>query len=214
MVIHIVTLFPEMFEGVFSHSIIKRAQEKGAVKINLVQLRDFAVDKHGTVDDKPYGGGTGMLLMPKPIFDAVRSIKRAENSKVILTSAKGKRLTQEKVRELSKLDEIIIICGRYEGVDERVAQNLADEEISIGEYVLTGGELPAMVIADCVTRLLEGVLIKPDATTKESFSDDTVEYPQYTRPEDFEGMKVPETLLSGNHAEIEKWRQEHFEKLL
>lgn len=211
MKFHIITLFPEMFKGVFEHSIIKRGQEKGAVEINFVQLRDFAVDKHGTVDDKPYGGGTGMLLRPEPIFSAVESVKK-ENSKVILLSPRGQKLTQEKVRELSKLSEVILICGRYEGVDERVHE-LVDEEISIGDYVLTGGEIPAMVIVDSITRLLEGVLIKDDATINESFSEGLLEYPQYTRPEEFKGMKVPEILLSGNHKEIEKWKKEQAEKI-
>ena len=202
-----------MFGGVFEHSIIKRAQEKSLVEINFVQLRDFAVDKHGTVDDKPYGGGVGMLLRPEPIFNAVKSIKKSENSKVVLLTPRGQKLTQEKVRELSKLDEIILICGRYEGVDERVHEKLADELISIGDYVLAGGEIPAMVIVDSVTRLLEGVLSKPEATEKESFTEDSIEHPQYTRPEEFEGMKVPEVLLSGNHAEIEKWKKQHSKKL-
>ena len=213
MKFHIITLFPEMFGGVFEHSIIKRAQEKSLVEINFVQLRDFAVDKHGTVDDKPYGGGVGMLLRPEPIFNAVKSIKKSENSKVVLLTPRGQKLTQEKVRELSKLDEIILICGRYEGVDERVHEKLADELISIGDYVLAGGEIPAMVIVDSVTRLLEGVLSKPEATEKESFIEDSIEHPQYTRPEEFEGMKVPEVLLSGNHAEIEKWKKQHSKKL-
>jgi len=213
MKFHIITLFPEMFGGVFEHSIIKRAQEKSLVEINFVQLRDFAVDKHGTVDDKPYGGGVGMLLRPEPIFNAVKSIKKSENSKVVLLTPRGQKLTQEKVRELSKLDEIILICGRYEGVDERVHEKLADELISIGDYVLAGGEIPAMVIVDSVTRLLEGVLSKPEATEKESFTEDSIEHPQYTRPEEFEGMKVPEVLLSGNHAEIEKWKKQHSKKL-
>jgi len=202
-----------MFGGVFEHSIIKRAQEKSLVEINFVQLRDFAVDKHGTVDDKPYGGGVGMLLRPEPIFNAVKSIKKSENSKVVLLTPRGQKLTQEKVRELSKLDEIILICGRYEGVDERVHEKLADELISIGDYVLAGGEIPAMVIVDSVTRLLEGVLSKPEATEKESFIEDSIEHPQYTRPEEFEGMKVPEVLLSGNHAEIEKWKKENSKKM-
>lgn len=228
MKFHVITLFPEMFEGVFDHSIIKRAAEEKLIEINFVQLREFAVDKHGTVDDKPYGGGVGMLLMPKPIFDAVRSIPGChsrENGnhggvteriagdknkcRIVLLTPRGKKLTQEKVREFTKLDEIIIICGKYEGVDERVHKYLADEEISIGDYVLSGGEIPAMVLIDSITRLIPGVLKKEEAIKLESFSKrNTVEYPQYTRPEDFEGMKVPEVLLSGDHKEIEKWRND------
>lgn len=207
MKFHIITLFPEMFGGVFAHSIIKRARDKNLIEINLVQLRDFAVDKHGTVDDKPFGGGTGMLLMPGPVFEAVRSVKRLSNSKVVLLTPRGEKLTQEKLRELSKLSEIILICGRYEGVDERVHTNLADEKISIGNYVLSGGEIPAMVLIDSITRLVKGVIPKPEATKLESFDEGRLEHPQYTRPENFEGMKVPEILLSGNHKEIEKWRK-------
>lgn len=226
---HIITLFPEMFDGVFAHSIIKRAQEKSLVKINFIQLRDFAVDKHGTVDEKPYGGGVGMLLRPEPIFAAVRSISqentktevgemKSEKRKIILLTPRGQKLTQEKVREFAGLNELILICGRYEGVDERVHTSLADEEVSIGDYVLSGGEIAAMIVVDAVTRLIEGVIKKEEATRLESFSENItkqnlIEYPQYTRPEDFEGLKVPEILLSGDHKKIEEWRKEQAKKL-
>ncbi len=212
MKFHIITLFPEMFEGVFDHSIISRAQKESLVEINLIQLRDFAVDKHGTVDDKPYGGGVGMLLMPKPIFEAVRSIKRSKNSKVVVLTPRGKRFTQEKAKELLKLDDVILICGRYEGVDERVHQFLADEELSIGDYVLSGGEIPAMVAIDTIVRLIPGVLTKSEATVNESFNGGQLEHPQYTRPEDYEGMKVPQVLLSGDHKEVKKWKDENSKK--
>lgn len=201
-----------MFEGVFDHSIISRAQKESLVEINLVQLRNFAVDKHGTVDDKPYGGGVGMLLMPKPIFEAVRSIKKSGNSKVIVLTPRGKKFTQEKAKELSQLEEVILICGRYEGVDERVHQFLADEELSIGDYVLSGGEIPAMAVVDVVTRLIPGVLAKPDATVNESFNENQLEHPQYTRPKDYEGLKVPQVLLSGNHEEIKRWKEKQSRK--
>ncbi|OGC50535.1 tRNA (guanosine(37)-N1)-methyltransferase TrmD [candidate division WWE3 bacterium RIFCSPHIGHO2_01_FULL_40_23] len=217
---HIITLFPEMFEGVFERSLIKRAREKGIININLIQLRDFAIDRHGTVDDKPYGGGVGMLLIAKPIFDAVRSVypsagnpsEKSTNKRVILLSPRGEKLSQEKVKKLSKLSEIILICGRYEGVDDRV-HSLCDEEISIGDYVLSGGEIPAMVLVDSVSRLIKGVLIKEEALKTESFTNGVIEFPQYTRPENFEGMKVPEILLSGDHKKIEDWKKEQARKL-
>ncbi len=222
MKFHIITLFPEMFKGPLDFSIVNRAKDKGAMGVDFIQLRDFAVDKHGRVDEKPYGGGNGMLLMAKPIFDAVRSIegfedygkgdkKKDHNKKVVLLSPRGKKLTQQKLKELSDLTEVVLICGRYEGVDQRVSDRLVDEEISIGDYVLSGAEIPAMVIVDGVTRLLKGVLVKEGATENESFaSNETgellLEYPQYTRPEEFEGMKVPEVLLSGDHKLIEAWK--------
>ncbi len=234
MKFHVITLFPEMFKGPLDFSIVNRAKNKGAMEVNFIQLRDFAVDKHGRVDEKPYGGGTGMLLMAKPIFDAVRSIKgfegygkdkdadkteqQAHSKKVILLSPRGKKLTQQKLKDLSLLEDVVLICGRYEGVDQRVSDRLVDEEISIGDYVLSGAEIPAMVIIDGVSRLLDGVLVKDDATVNESFSvfnngEPLLEYPQYTRPEEFEGMKVPDVLLSGNHKEIEEWKKNTMKSL-
>lgn len=207
MTFDIITLFPEMFIGPFDQSIIKRAQDRNLVKINLHDLRDFAIDERGSVDDKPYGGGIGMVLRIEPIYEALQTIK---SSKVVLLDARGETFSQKKAQEYSKLDQITLICGHYEGVDERVRKYLVDESISIGNYVLTGGEIPTMVITDAISRLIPGVLEKPEATEIESFSDgNNLEFPQYTRPEEFNGWKVPEILTSGNHEEIAKWRKKH-----
>lgn len=219
MKIDILTLFPEMFRSPFDESIIKRAQTKSLVEIKIHNLRDWAEDKRGTVDDKSYGGGVGMVLMVEPIYKALQVLKpntKNPKSKKILLSAGGKVFDQQKAQEFSKIDHLILICGHYEGVDQRVIDHLIDEEISIGDYVLTGGELPAMVVVDAITRLIPGVLEKPEATQFESFSNypltpnrsPLLEYPQYTKPEDFQGWKVPEILLSGNHKKIEEWRLE------
>lgn len=207
MKIDIVTLFPEMFKGPFEESILGRAKDKGLLQINIHNLRKWTKDKRGTVDDRPYGGGIGMVMMAEPIVEAIEEIKE-QNSKVVLLSPRGKIWKQELAQEYSKLNHLILICGHYEGIDERV-NNYIDEEISIGDYVLTGGEIPAMVVADSMVRLIPGVLEKTEATQKESFALDTnlLEYPQYTHPEDFRGLLVPKVLLSGNHAEIEKWRK-------
>lgn len=211
MKIDIITLFPGMFAGPFNDSIIKIAREKKLVKIKIHNLRKWAKDKHKTVDNRPYGGGKGMLLMVEPIFEALKAIApkaKTHKTKTILLSPQGKTLTQKKAKELAKLDHIMLIAGHYEGFDERIREYLIDEEISIGNYVLTGGELPAMTIVDAIVRLIPGVLDK-EATENESFSKkDLLDYPQYTRPSDFKGWEVPEVLLSGNHAEIEKWRKE------
>jgi tRNA (guanine37-N1)-methyltransferase len=211
MVFDILTLFPEMFFGPFDQSIIKRAVDKNLVKINYHNLREWAVDERGSVDDKPYGGGIGMLLRVEPVYQALQTIK---SSRVVLLDARGETFSQKKAQEYSKLDQITLICGHYEGVDERIKEHLVDESISIGNYVLTGGEIPSMVIIDAVTRLIPSVLTKPEATEIESFSSHQnlepsrhFEYPQYTRPEEFNGWKVPQVLLSGNHKEIEKWRK-------
>ncbi len=218
MVFDIITLFPEMFTGPFDQSIVKRAQNKGLVSLNLHNLRDFAIDQRVMVDDRPYGGGVGMILRVEPIYAALQEVKKSNlNTKIVLTDARGIKFTQSKAREYSKLDNLVLICGHYEGVDERVREHLVDEAISIGDYVLTGGEIPSMVIVDAVTRLISGVLEKPEATIYESFSelpnainqatpDLRLEHAQYTRPEDFNGWKVPKVLLSGNHGEIKKWR--------
>lgn len=202
----IITLFPKMFLAINNESIIKRAQDNKKVRIDVHDLRDFSKGSYKQVDDRPFGGGPGMVLMPEPLFKAVKKVKGRRKTKVILTCAGGNPLTQKMARKLSKEKNLIIICGHYEGVDERVRQELVDESISIGDYVLTGGELPAMVIVDSVTRLLSGVLGKDESADDESFENGLLEYPQYTRPSDFKGKKVPEILLSGNHAKIEEWR--------
>lgn len=208
MRIDILTLFPKMFKGPFDESIIKRAQEKGLVQINIHDLRQWGLTERRTVDERPYGGGVGMVLMVEPIFNALKELKKT-NTKVILLTPQGKTFNQKKAKELTKFDHLIFICGHYEGFDERIRQFLIDEEISIGDYVLTGGELPSMIITDTIIRLIPGVLEKEEATEFESFSNENLlEYPQYTRPEEYNGWKVPEILLSGNHAEITKWRNE------
>ncbi len=201
----VLTLFPEMFEPL-NMSIIKRAADKGLLEINYTNIRDFSSDKHLHVDDTPYGGGAGMVMMPDVVYRAYESVKK-ENSKVIYMSPKGKPLNQKKVVELSHEEHLIILCGHYEGIDQRVLEQIVDEEISIGDYVLTGGELPAMVLIDSVSRYIGGVLAQ-GSTMEESFSNDLLEYPQYTRPEVFMNKEVPEVLKSGNHANIAKWRRE------
>lgn len=209
MKIHILTLFPEMFEGFLKSSILGKAIENNILDINIVNIRDYSGDKHKRVDDYPYGGGAGMVMMPQPLYDAVISIKKdSPDAVVILTSPRGKPLVQKKALSLCKLPHLVIICGHYEGVDQRIIDCLVDEEISIGDYVLTGGEIPAMVIVDAVTRLVPGVIGSPLSLEEESFCGGLLEYPQYTRPADFLGMKVPEVLLSGNHKRIEEWRRE------
>jgi len=212
----IITIFPKIFDSYFNESIIKRAQQKNLVKINVHNLRDYTFDKHKTVDDRPYGGGSGMVLMVEPIKKAVKDIKskfKAKKSKTILLSAKGKKLDQKMIRQFSKLDQLILISGRYEGVDERVAKYIVDQEVSIGDYVLTGGELPTMVLLDSVTRLIPGVINK-ESLKEESFSKGkNIEYPHYTRPESIrinkKERKVPKTLLSGNHQKIKEWKEKH-----
>ena len=201
----ILTLFPEMFSSL-EQSIIGRAVENGQISINLINIRDFSTDKHKKVDDTPYGGGAGMVMMPDVVYSAYESLESSD-AKVIYMSPKGKTLNQEKVEELSKENHLIILCGHYEGIDQRVLDKIVDEEISIGDYVLTGGEIPAMVLIDSVSRYVKGVL-KEDSIKEESFSNGLLEYPQYTRPEIFQGERVPEVLLSGNHQEIDKWRKE------
>ena len=201
----VLTLFPEMFEPLNS-SIIGRAKEKNLIEINLINIRDFSKDKHKKVDDTPYGGGAGMVMMPDVVYDAYKSVED-KNAKVIYMSPQGKKLTQNKVEELAKQEHLIILCGHYEGIDQRVIDKIVDEEISIGDYVLTGGEIPAMVLIDSVSRYNSGVIAE-ESREEESFANGLLEYPQYTRPEVFEGVKVPEVLLSGHHANIEKWRKE------
>jgi tRNA (guanine37-N1)-methyltransferase len=207
MRIEVLTLFPGMFTGPLDESIIKRAREKGLLDFRIHNLRDYAHDRHKTVDDRPFGGGPGMLLKPEPIFEAVEKLTR-ENTRVILLSPGGRTFNQAIARELAQVDDILLISGHYEGFDERVRECLGDDELSIGDYVLTNGALPAMVIVDAVTRLLPGVLGDDESSHEESFSHGLLEYPQYTRPAEFRGIKVPDVLLSGNHEQIARWRAE------
>ena len=201
----VLTLFPEMFEPLKS-SIIGRAIEKKLINLNLINIRDFSKDKHKKVDDTPYGGGAGMIMKPDVVYDAYKSIQD-KNAKVIYMSPQGNKLTQKKVVELANEEHLIILCGHYEGIDQRVIDEIVDEEISIGDYVLTGGEIPAMVLIDSVSRYARGVIAE-ESIEEESFANGMLEYPHYTRPEVFNGVKVPEVLLSGHHANIEKWRKE------
>ncbi len=207
MHIDIITLFPRMFEGVLGESILKRAQQKKLVTFSVINLRDFSTDKHRKVDDRPFGGGPGMVMKAEPIFKAVESLKRrGRKTRVLLMTPQGKKFEAGSARKLAKQEHLIFICGHYEGVDERVRE-LANEEISIGDYILTCGELPAMVVVDAVVRLIPGVLGDEDSAKWESFHDGLLEYPQYTRPYDFRGMKAPKILLSGNHEAVEQWRR-------
>lgn len=219
MKIDVITIFPQMFRGPLDESILKRAQDKSLVNIHIHDLRQWAADKHKSVDNSPYGGGPGMVMMVEPLYKAVHQLKvKSEKCKVVLMTPQGVPFKQKRAQELSSFDHLIFICGHYEGVDERVREHLIDEEISVGDYVLTGGELPAMVVIDSVVRLIPGVLGKEASLDEESFTKQRtvnskqlttlLEYPHYTRPEEFKGKKVPEVLLSGNHAEIDKWRKE------
>lgn len=214
LIFDILTIFPKSFDAYLNESILKRAQKNKLIKIKIHDIRKQTTDKHRTVDDKPYGGGAGMIMKVEPIYKTIKKLKiKNQKSKIILLSAKGKLFNQKEARRLAKYERLILICGRYEGVDERVAKNIADEEISIGNYVLTGGELPAMVIIDAVSRLKPKVLGNADSLNEESFSSpDNLEYPQYTRPENFKGIKTPKVLLSGNHQKIKNWRQKQVKK--
>ena len=213
MTIDILTLFPEMFEPL-KQSILKRATESGLLEINILNIRDFSKDKHKKCDDYTFGGGPGMLMMPQPIYDAITSIQGYEKALKIYMSPKGETFSQKKSQFLAKnYDHLILLCGHYEGVDERIIELLIDEEISIGDYVLTGGELPAMVLVDAVSRHIAGVLGGEESAEIESFSDGLLEYPQYTKPREFMGISVPEVLVSGDHAKIDKWRREQSEKI-
>ena len=210
MTFDVLTLFPEMFEPV-KQSIIGKAQEKGLININLINIRDFSKDKHNKVDDTPYGGGAGMVMRADIVYDAIQSVKKT-NSKVVYLSPQGKTLNQKKVQSLSKEKHLILLCGHYEGIDQRVLDEAVDEEISIGDYVLTGGEIPAMVLIDAVSRYVDGVLSE-ESILEESFSNGLLEYPQYTRPEVFNDIKIPEILISGHHENIRKWRKEQSLKI-
>lgn len=209
MKITIMTLFPEMCNAVLDESIIGRARKSGKIEIETVNIRDFTVDKHNRVDDAPYGGGMGMLMQTQPIYDCFASLRSEDGKKphLIYMSPQGKTLTQKRVKELSELDNIAILCGHYEGIDERIIEEIVDEEISIGDYVLTGGELPALILADSVARMIDGVLPNDEAKELESHYGGLLEYPQYTRPPEWHGRKVPDVLLSGHHGNIDKWRR-------
>jgi len=224
MKIDVVTLFPKMFESPFDESIIKRAIKNKIIDLKIHNLRDFAIDNYGSVDDKPFGGDVGMLIRVEPVFNVLEKIKKEnkkfKNKKIILMSARGKKLDQKKIEELAKLDNLVLIAGHYEGMDQRISDYMVDEELSIGDYVLTGGEIPAMVIIDAVSRLLPGVLGKDHSSKNESWSEieidgkkiRTEEYPQYTRPQEFMGHKVPEILLSGDPKKIKEWQLEQIKK--
>jgi tRNA (guanine37-N1)-methyltransferase len=206
--IDLLTLFPEMFYGVLSSSILRRAIENRIIEINLINIRDHSTDKHKRVDDYPYGGGAGMVMMAQPLYDAIQSVKKGScGAQVVLTSPRGNTFNQRMARQLAGLQHMIIVCGHYEGIDQRIIDTMVDLEVSIGDYVLTGGEIPAMVIIDAVVRLLPGVLGSPASLEEESFMWGLLEYPHYTRPAEFLGIRVPEVLLSGNHGEIRKWRR-------
>jgi tRNA (guanine37-N1)-methyltransferase len=205
--IDLLTLFPEMFTGPMDVSIVQRARQKGLLDLRVHNLRDYTHDNYKTIDDRPFGGGPGMVLKPEPIFEAVEALV-AEKTRVILMTPAGRVFNQAVARELAAQEELLFICGAYEGVDERVREALVDDELSVGDFVLTNGALPAMLVVDAVTRLLPGVLGDAQSPVDESFSDGLLEYPHYTRPAEFRGMNVPAVLLSGNHAEIEKWRRE------
>jgi tRNA (guanine37-N1)-methyltransferase len=212
MRIDILTLFPEMFQGPLNESLLKKAQEKGLLSLRIVDIRDFTSDKHRTADDTPYGGGPGMVMKPEPVAKAMSKVqslpagRQGPKSRAILMCPTGKLLTQERIKSLAKHEHLIILCGHYEGVDERVRE-MADEEISIGDYVLTGGEIPAMVLVDAVARQIPGMVKEEESVKRDSFYEGILDYPSYTKPEEFEGQKVPKVLLSGHHAEIERWRR-------
>lgn len=210
MRIDILTLFPEMCLSVLSESIIGRARENGFVEINCINIRDYTLDKHNRVDDAPYGGGTGMVMQAQPVYDCFSALcdSLGKKPRLIYMSPKGKTLTQQRVKELSEYDNIAILCGHYEGIDERVLEEIVDEEISVGDYVITGGELPALILADAISRMIPGVLPNENAYTLESHYSGLLEYPQYTRPFEWMGRQVPEVLISGHHANIQKWQRE------
>lgn len=211
MKFHVLTIFPEFFRGPFEHGVVAKAKAAGKLDIQVHDLRTWTTDRHRTVDDRPFGGGAGMVMKPQPIFEAVEAVmgpERRVGQRVILLTPQGQLFNQAKARELSDCAELLLICGRYEGVDERVAQELADEELSIGDYVLSGGELAAAIVLDATARLLPGVLGNNESAAAESFEGEGFDYPHWTRPADFRGWKVPEVLLEGHHAQIEKWRRQ------
>ena len=206
----IISIFPELFAGVLDYGILRRARQSGLVDIRLINLRDFAKDRHRSIDDRPYGGGEGMVFMPAPLFEAVEFCRRTEggaDSQVVLLTPQGKPWSQDLAAKFAKFTHLVLICGRYEGVDQRVIDHLVDWEVSVGDFVLTGGEIPAMVVVDSVVRLIPGALGRWESVVNESFSTGLLDYPQYTRPAEYRGYTVPEVLLSGDHAKIEKWRK-------
>ena len=213
MLFDVITIFPEFFKGPFDYGIIRRGQENGLIEIRVHDLRDFTSDRHRTVDDRPFGGGEGMVFKPEPVFKAVEAARTTNGAEVVVLSAAGRRFTQAEALRLSKAEQIILICGRYEGVDERVVENLATAELSIGDYIVSGGELAAAVVVDAVTRYVPGVVGKEESVLRDSFSDPAalthvVEHPHYTRPAEFRGLKVPDVLISGDNNAVRKWRQE------
>lgn len=210
MKFYILTLFPEMVEDGLNTSIIGRAVENGLIEIEAINIRDYTIDKHKKVDDYPYGGGAGMVMQAQPVYDAYMSIVERVGHKIpcVYLTPQGKTFNQEMAKEYSESDEVVLLCGHYEGIDERVLEEIVTDYVSIGDYVLTGGELPAMIMVDAISRLVPGVLHNDDSTSQESFSNNLLEYPQYTRPEEWNGKKVPEILLSGNHAKVDEWRHE------
>lgn len=212
MKIDILTLFPEVFDAIKS-SILARAEKKGLIEINLVNFRDYSKDKHKKVDDYPFGGGEGMLLAPQPIYDCIQALDKEHKAHRIYMSPKGETFSQEKAKQLAKFEHLIILCGHYEGVDQRVIDLCIDEEISIGDYVLTGGEIPAMVVADATARMVDGVLSGEANKENESFFNGFLEHPQYTRPQEFMGLKVPDVLVSGDHAKVDAWKKQNRKKI-
>ena len=213
MIFDVITIFPEFFKGPFDYGVIRRGREKGLIETRVHDLRDFTSDRHRTVDDKPFGGGDGMVFKAEPIFNAVEKIRKAENAEVVVLSAAGRRFTQSEALRLSKGEQIILVCGRYEGIDERVIEHLATAEISVGDFILSGGEIAAAMVIDAVARYVPGVVGKEESILRDSFSDPAseiqlVEHPHYTRPAEFRGWKVPEVLISGNHEAVRKWRHE------
>ena len=210
MKFYILTLFPEMVEDGLNTSIIGRAVENGLIEIEAINIRDYTIDKHKKVDDYPYGGGAGMVMQAQPVYDTYMSIVERVGHKIpcVYLTPQGKTFNQKMAKEYSELDEVVLLCGHYEGIDERVLEEIVTDYVSIGDYVLTGGELPAMIMVDAISRLVPGVLHNDDSTSQESFSNNLLEYPQYTRPEEWNGKKVPEILLSGNHAKVDEWRHE------
>jgi len=207
---YVLTLFPQVLHGALNHSITKRAQEQGLVSINCIDIRDFSGNKHRRVDDYPYGGGAGLVMRPEPVYDSYMSIKDRvkPSAKVVFLTPSGRKFSQKEAEELAKEEDLVLICGHYEGIDQRIIDEIVTDEISIGDYILTGGEIAAIVVIDAVSRLIPGVLGADESLAFESFTNNLLEYPQYTRPQEFRGRTVPEVLLSGNHKEIEKWRAE------
>jgi tRNA (guanine37-N1)-methyltransferase len=209
MKIDVITIFPEMFASVFEFGIIHKARQAGTLELNCVDLREFATDRHRMVDDRPFGGGEGMVFKPEPLAAAIRSLRaQSPAARVVYLTPQGEVMNQERMRSLAKHEHLVVICGRYEGIDQRIVDLFVDEELSIGDYILSGGELPAMVLVDGITRCLPGVVGHPASTRNESFETGMLDYPVYTRPAEFEGQAVPEVLLSGNHREIEGWRRQ------